>query len=323
MSKKNKDPLFDNGLRLKRNKKSSKTKQDNIVQIIDDKSFAKGFHLMGINPDLDERKIFRFLDYEKTNKEEKDPTWYMAQWWTKYNFTNARESYQDGMYIYENESRVVKVNPAKGYLYTELNAGVEYDTPRKHNESWPHILIEQFFSEEVYLKDVEKIIAKLKVKIIKVENKMSDEEYDENNHTAQLCWYFTLNNNPPEGKEDSGIIGDYLWFGIPIYDYRYPTIQKSAIIDSGFEGSTNKMIYSMSNDIYLPTPLEFNKEYSIEVDIMPYIKDAYEYAQKHNALVDVKMKNLMFRYMNFGWELPGTFNVASEIKGLDVKIYYK
>lgn len=296
---------------------------DNKVEIIDDNHFKTGFHLLGISPVESKREIFRWLNYNNTAEETKEPVWYMAQWWTKYNFANSQEKYENDLYVYQNESRVVKVNPKTGYLYTELNAELEYDHPREQNESWPHILIEQNFADDVYLNNIEKIIAKVDVNILKVENKTGP-KYNPDYHAAQLLWYFTIRNKPLDGSEEEvGVTGDYMWFGVPIYDSRYSVIKEHSSIDSGFDGATGKLIYSMSNGVYLPTPIDLEKTYYIEVDILPYIRKAYNYAQQNGALKNVKFENLVFDNMNFGWELPGTFNVASEIQNMSVEVYYK
>ncbi len=250
----------------------------------------------------------------------------MARWNNPEGFdspTSTEEKIGDE-YVYTDSSKVVRVNPETGYLYTELDTSKIYDHPRVYGEPWPHLLIEQDF-ESIDITRAERIMASISFRIVKCDNLMGD-AYNSNIHTGHFLWYFTLRNEVPEGAtfEEAGRNGDFLWYGVPLYDYRTPNgMAESAVIDGGVEGAGNgKLIYSMPTTDYLP-PIEIGTLYQVEVDILPYMRRAYERAQEMKMLENVRFENLRFSYMNLGWEVPGTFHVASEFTDLSVKVYLK
>ena len=58
--------------------------------------------------------------------------------------------------------------------------------------------------------------------------------------------------------------------------------------------------------------------YEFTYDALPKVKEAIEEAQKLGALKNVKAENLTINYMNFGWEVPGTFNVSATVEEIDI-----
>ncbi len=297
------------------------TEKDNSVELLDDTSFKNGFGLKGVSTTMG-GKVFRHLT---TDNLDVSYNWNMAQWWTKYDFQYANYNVVDGVHVYSNESRTVKVDTANKSLYMQLAASKEYDRPRKNGENWPHILIEQTSSNIQRVANASKVIVSIDFTIISCEMKMSSSEYSPNDHAAQFLWYFTLTNLLPDGYVDTdlGKHGDYFWFGIPLFDSRYPNgVDEYKHVDSGFVGATNKLIYSLSNKTYLNNPIEFGKEYHIEIDILPYLKEAFIYGVTNGALSNCQWGNMYLGYMNLGWELPGTFDVESEIKNISCKVIF-
>ena len=292
------------------------------LEVIRDNHFARGFGVRG-ETTATGTQVFKVLDYQGTA--EQPHVWDMARWNNPEGFdseTSTEEKVGDE-YVYTDSSKVVRVNPETGYLYTELDASKVYDHPRENGEGWPHILIEQNF-ESIDITRAERIMASISFRIVKCDNLMGD-AYNSNIHTGHFLWYFTLRNEVPEGAtfEEAGQNGDYLWYGVPLYDYRTPNgMSESAVVDGGAAGTTGKLIYSMPTTDYLP-PVEIGTLYQVEVDILPYMRRAYERAQEMKLLENVRFENLRFSYMNLGWEVPGTFHVASEFTDLSVKVYLK
>lgn len=292
-----------------------------VVQLFNDLSFSNGFGLKGVSTTMGS-EVFRHLTADNPDG---DYYWHMAQWWTKYDMQYAEYEVINGVHIYKNESHEIRIDNKNNSLYMKLLASKEYDKPRENGQNWPHILIEQH-SKQVKIAGAKKVIASMDFKIIRCDNMMSPSEYDPSRHAAQYLWYMTLRNLVPEGSDPNevGKNNDYFWFGIPIYDNRSPLgSEEYKMVDQGFVGATNKLIYSMSNKVYLKNlPLEFGKTYHIEVDILPYLKDAYIYGIQNGALVNSNWENMYLGYMNFGWELPGTFDVESEVSNISTKVYY-
>ncbi|MCK9310272.1 MAG: hypothetical protein M0P99_08365 [Candidatus Cloacimonetes bacterium] len=316
--------IFISGCEKRDNNDDNDDNDDKNVELLEDPIFATGFNLLGISPVEDGRTIKKHLDYGSTALPSSRPIWYMAQWWTPYDVVDATYKEVNNVHIYETPSRILKMNPEdNGYLYMELFGSKEYENgPRELNEPWTHALIEQNFSESVGMSELSSLILKMEVTIHHVNNLMGS-DYDPGKHAAQLLWYITLRNVVPEGSEDVGQNGDFLWFGIPIYDNRNDFIPHSAHIDQGAAGTTGKLIYSMSSKYYFDEKIQMNKTYNIEIDVLPYLKEAFIYAINNNALVGARFENMQIGYMNFGWEVPGTFDVASTIRGISIKAIRK
>ena len=296
------------------------------IQLLEDPTFSTGFQLLGISPVVDGRTIQKHLDYNGEALPSTRNVWFMAQWWTPHDVKNATYQKINGVHTYTTESRTLHMNPSdNGYLRIDLNASKEYiDGPRESGEPWTHALIEQTFNESVGMSELASLILKLEVTVNSVENKTGD-AYDPGKHAAQLLWYLTLQNVVPEDSDPNevGTRGDFLWFGIPIYDNRTDFIAQSAHLDQGGPGTTNKLIYSMSSRNYFDEKIQMGKTYQIEIDVLPYLQEAFLYAINNNALVNAQYQNMQIGYMNLGWELPGTFDVSSTFRGISIKAIKK
>lgn len=295
--------------------------------LLRDKKFAYGLGVKGLVADTEGAKIARYFDYGGTVENPKENCkWQLGQWSGKSDLRNAVETkLSDGSYNYTDGGKSVTFNPETGVFNLSIDGACEYDHPRTVNEGWAHSLIEQSF-ERKRLEEAEHLYFKLRFTLDYVENLMSATEYNAGLHAAQLLWYVTFRNDPAEnsfenGEYVNGKSGDWFWFGIPIYDSRYDSVRASASYDKG----TNAYISGLSNSYYLPTPLETGVDedgipwtYEFKYDALPMVKSAIEEAQKLGALKNVKMENLTLNYMNFGWELPGTFNVSATIEEIDI-----
>ncbi|MDG0888961.1 hypothetical protein [Paracholeplasma manati] len=296
------------------------------IELLEDPTFATGFQLLGISPVEDGRTIQRHLNYNGEALPSTRNVWFMAQWWTPYDVTDATYEKLNGVHTYTTESRTLYMNPSdEGYLRIDLNASKEYlDGPRELGQPWTHALIEQNFNASVGMSELSALILRLEVTVNSVENKTGP-TYDPGKHAAQLLWYLTLQNVVPEDSNPAevGTRGDFLWFGIPIYDNRTDFISQSAHLDQGGPGTTNKLIYSMSSRNYFDEKIQMGKTYQIEIDVLPYLQEAFLYAINNNALVNAQYENMQIGYMNLGWELPGTFDVSSTFRGISIKAIKK
>ena len=161
--------------------------------------------------------------------------------------------------------------------------------------------------------------------IIFVINKANNMDKNQAIPCAQLLWYFTITDQKngdtsyESGKWDGGTPNQFMQFGLPIYDSRYDFIEAYQHADSGFVGATNTIIYNISNREYFNEKLIIGKKYSICVDILPYLKKAYLYGAENGAMDNCEWADLVINYMNFGWELPGSFDTSVTVSKLSVK----
>ena len=299
--------------------------------LLSDSSFKNGFGLF--SPETTTAHVEdRLIDYNGEAETdfynpEADHSYYwtMCQWWTPYNFVNATYSKNGETHIYENESRRLEVNPGEGSLHMELNADMEYEEkfggPRDPAASWSHFLIQQNFPSELVKSPstFEGLYVEMDVTI--EESTYLGEGQPLGAECAQLLFYFCLFNRVPadSNPEEVGVNGTGMWFGVPIYDSRYDYVDRYIGGDTGFVGSTNRMIYSIPSQSYMGRgPVEMNHTYKIRIDVLDLLKEAFIYGVKNDYLPNCLWNNLYLTYMNFGWELPGQYKVSSTLSNLDI-----
>ena len=299
--------------------------------LLSDSSFKNGFGLF--SPETTTAHVEdRLIDYNGEAETdfynpEADHSYYwtMCQWWTPYNFVNATYSKNGETHIYEHESRRLEVNPGEGALHMELNADMEYEEkfggPRDPAASWSHFLIQQNFPSELVKSPstFEDLYVEMDVTI--EESTYLGEGQPLGAECAQLLFYFCLFNRVPadSNPEEVGVNGTGMWFGVPIYDSRYDYVDRYIGGDTGFVGSTNRMIYSIPSQSYMGRgPVEMNHTYKIRIDVLDLLKEAFIYGVKNDYLPNCLWNNLYLTYMNFGWELPGQYKVSSTLSNLDI-----
>lgn len=298
-----------------------KTLQSHIA----DSNFKNGFEQM--SQYTTDAHVEGVLDYggnretDHYNPESENKTyWQHCQWWSPFNFMNATYSKVGDTHRYQNESRLMEVNPEKGTLKMALNSGAEYDYlyggKLPADKSWAHFLIQQSFPPELYIPvhEYDEIRVKLDITIDKADYVGKEaKKYD--SECAQLLFYFSIAERDPE----TGKAGNTMWFGVPIFDSRYNYVPEHHAMDTGFTGATGKLIHSISSKEYMGTgPVQMGKKYSIDLNVREHIQDAFVRAISENIFKDANWKNFTIYYMNFGWELPGEYDVSATISYLDV-----
>ncbi|MEQ4206735.1 hypothetical protein [Actinopolymorpha sp. B9G3] len=200
-----------------------------------------------------------------------------------------------------------------GGLWLEAMASAEYDRPRQPGEPWPHLLVEQVWGAAgVRLVDLAKLQFGLTARVDHVVNCMSPAEYDPGLHAAQVTAYFTLQNR----NESSPDYGNLVWFGVPVVDNRYDIPPAHYAEDAGHTGPTNQFIAVMPGSEFWDRSIKDGRWHSIRTDLLPFLHHAFSVAQQGGYLPRTRVEELRITTFNFGWELPGAFDVALQVKPL-------
>lgn len=294
------------------------------TQYINDNKFVRGFEVYpadrsfkdGSSPD-DRWSLSSRLYYGGNEKQ--NFAWTVRQAGDAYGLgdvynpttTNVPE-YKDGFYIFKDHSKSLSVNPAEGAIRYELNTSLEYETARTSMEPWCHLLLEEGLSSRIDVSAISELTLSLDCTLDKLENHMSKADYNPNLHTCQFLIYFVCNT---AASLDAG---DYLWFGVPLYDYRYTVISEYGNVDAGTSGNTGKFIYSMSTESYLPSGITVGEENHISVNMRSALAHGLEVARGKGKLLNTTVNDLSIEYMNMGYEIPGTFDSAMTIANLSL-----
>lgn len=283
-----------------------------------DVAFEKGFALTPLDPKIVqenggfEKICVDTLYFEKQNV---TPIWKMAQWYSKHDLGHTIPVKDpNGALVYANQGKKV-VRNTDGSLWLEINTSQEYDKPRQEGEPWPHLLIEQTFARCPNIGKVKQLNFSMEIKLEKCERKMSDSEYDTGMHTAQSPFYFVLKNVNNHSKD----FNSFIWLGIPSYDYRYRQMNNEDAIS--WDLGTATYIYNVPQlPIWGDITFEDKQWHQAQVDVLPLIKKGIERMREKGYFTDTVWEDLEISGMNFGWEVPGTFDAAVSVKNMSLKV---
>ncbi|TJZ59994.1 hypothetical protein FAZ15_13995 [Sphingobacterium olei] len=244
------------------------------------------------------------------------PIWGMAEWGTRYFLTESDRVEDAHSVSYVNAGKTIsfKKAPHAGNIAMQVTTSSEYVRPRREGEDWPHLLIEQSFPDQPFVKDLKGLILHFRGKLTKAEMKMAQQDFNPGLHAAQFQLFITVQNMNP----NSAYYGDFLWFGIPFYDNRNAQIPVYAAKDIGKDDASGKFIYSAGTTDFMKGTFHGGNEVTIEKDIYPLIVNALKMAKQRGYLTGSFDGDFRITGMNLGWELPGTFDVGFEINDFDI-----
>lgn len=296
---------------------------ENMRRLLTDTNFKGGFNLLTTKT-TNGRNLSGVLNYE--GKAVGEPSWEMAQWWApdEFDFINADfNEPSDGVYDYRGQSRHCLIDTNKNEITLDQNSWLEYQTlyghSRNGSENWSHFLLEQNFKEPAKMVELEHVYVHLEF----ILNKSTNMDEGQPIPCAQISWYFTVTDVKNGNSQYESGDNDFYWFGLPLYDSRFDFVDDYHHVDSGFVGATNKLIYSVGSRNFLPEKIQIGKKYIIDVDILPWLKQAYNYGLMNGAMQNSNVQDLFLNYMNIGWELPGSYDVSITLKNLSVVVENK
>ncbi|MHA4894603.1 hypothetical protein ACXZ1K_07630 [Pedobacter sp. PWIIR3] len=285
----------------------NKSKQ---IEIISDTRFQNGIGLIGessAHPDV----IDTLYPFGKTKRE---LTWKMPQWATRYNLKGVQPRVEKDTVIYANQGKKVSFLRSGNTTLVglEIFGGNEYIEPRVANEAWPHLLLEQR-TNQMRLDQMKRLDYTISARLMYANN-LTGPSYNAGLHAAQVTLYLLVQN---VNKSSSGL-GDYFWFGLPLYDSRHPILEEYAAQDLGKEDATKKFILNVASTTLFAGSLHQSKWVDIKKDIYPLLIKAFNTAKANGYLKSTELADLAIESTNVGWEIPGTFNAGIQFKNLSL-----
>ena len=293
------------------NEISDEAKAD-TVSLLGDRSFRNGLSLKGTSSA--HSPTGKYLS--PFGKAQINSVWELAEWESKYQLSQDMMETDGDTRIYRDPGKMISFRESDGdyHIRMDVISSNEYTAPRKAGEGWPHLLLEQSFPEKVLLKDLKGLLLGFSGRLVGAEMKMPADRFDKGLHSAQFQLFITAQDLNPQSPG----YGDYLWFGIPFYDYRYREAEVYAAKDIGKDDATGKFIYSLANRDFMKGSFHDGEWITISKDLLPEIKKAIGIARERGYLKQSAEEDLRISGMNIGWEVPGTFDVAFEFKGFNI-----
>lgn len=286
-------------------------------EVIRDGQFERGFAVSPLDPVIVQQEGAKKANTDTLFffQQNVEPIWQLSQWYSKYDLADTPPKKKS-------DQSISYVNPGKritherdGSLLLEIITSTEYSHPRKEGETWPHLLIEQKIEERVLIGDAKKILFSMEMKLVKCENKMDKEEFNESLHTAQTPLYFILRNINPDAEDYNSSI----WFGIPSFDYRYINMNEQEVIS--WDIGTQMYIYNVPQRlVWGDISFQDMKWHQAKVDLLPLIKRAVKAIQEKGFFITTQLSDLALTEMNFGWEVPGIFDAAILVRDISLKV---
>ncbi|TWU30081.1 hypothetical protein [Bythopirellula polymerisocia] len=283
------------------------------IALIDDNDFQRGFVVWSPKPGM-KRETGKLAPLANQG----EPVWGLAQWHSRFDL--AQSNISPGLMRYAHEAKSVEFDfsdPAGGTITLGLEGMTEYDGKApERGAAWPHLLVERQLLAHPSLTEIASVPFRFSYRLIQ-EEWHRPEGWDAERHTAQFVFYITVQNQNPQ----SAGFRDFLWFGVPIYDTRYRHNPQRAAIDfsTKHKKGTGKFIFRPDSNHFTDQSAQDGRWITIDVDLLPLMKEALTKAWELGYLTDSRdMQDYHLGSMNFGWEVPGTMNVAMQVKGLSL-----
>ena len=279
-------------------------------ELIQDPKFRCGVYLHEPQPGKHVRYGELRIDTDK------QPAWALLQWSSRFSLDpHAAMKSSGGTLTCSNAAKAIVLSSRRqdGDIVLAANTGNEYVAPgRKAGEPWVHLLVEQQFEPPQSLGNLESVRFHVEARLLKSE-RTPGHLYDPGTHAAQFQIFFTVQNRNPK----SAGYGDLVWFGIPIYDNRdrFPKEFKQQDF-----GGTAKFIFTPDGRTFTAQTAHDAKWITIDKDLLPLMREALETAWGRGFLKESKtLSDYYIGGMNMGWELPGSFDVAMQVRKLSCK----
>ncbi|MBE0535616.1 MAG: hypothetical protein IH624_08090 [Phycisphaerae bacterium] len=282
-----------------------------VVSLFADMQFRGGFLLGYADPAMG-RKVEAVL---KSSPSEAEPVWRLCQWATQYSLADVPCTRSlNGDITWENAGKKVVVGVG-GDLVLDIRGKAEYgEHVRQAGESWPHLLIEQDATRIHRLSDLASVDLAIDLRLLSFEDHLPAGRFDPGLHAAQFQLFFIVRNINP----DSPGHNNYIWFGVPFFDSRHDIPPAYMAPDAGKKDATGKFIYTIDGRQVNQTPMKEGTWTRIQTDLLPHIRQALTTAAKRSYLKSSNPEDFAVVNMNLGWEIPGAYNAAVQLKSLKI-----
>ena len=280
-------------------------------ELIGDRHFRQGFNVYDPKPG---RLVPRgHLTWDDSQAK---PVWNLAQWSSKYSIAGAKpERLPSGAVRFGNEAKTVVVaslDNEEGELVLGVTASVEYaGRARRKGERWPHLLVSQRFAYKPAVADVKQALFRVAVRL-RHSALHRTPDCTPQLHAAQFQVFFNIQNL---NRKSPGY-GDFLYFGIPLYDSRWRVPRPFAQPDAA-----GKFIYTPSGDRYTNKSAHDGNWVTVDCDILPIVLEGLHKAWQRGFLTDSRnLGDYRIAAMNMGWEVPGILDVEMQVRDLSLRV---
>src|SRR5262249_4481218 len=189
------------------------------------------------------------------------------------------ERSDQGIVRFATATKAVTFGPAKGNERTVVllvRGSREYGGHlRSPDQPWPHLLVEQPLTQQPSLTELASLRFRITYQLLRAQTNGPGPLRAW--HCAQFQAVIIVKNL----NQASAGYGDYLWFGIPLYDSRYRVPPEYAGTDAVGSG---KFVYSAPGKAFGEPPAGKGDWVNIDCDLVQLIRQGVERAWKNNFM---------------------------------------
>jgi len=286
-----------------------------VRQLLNDPDFLRGFVVQDPKPGKHVSRGAMQVDRKRGK-----PVWRLAQWSSRDTLAGVKPRRLDGGAVrFADAVKAVTFGSADGDdrgVFFAMNGSREYGGGfRQKGEPWAHLLAEQRIAAKPAIGE----LAGLRFRIqYRLRHAKVHEPPDEKvaPQAAQFLAYLSVQDLD---RRSVGY-GDYLWFGVQMYDNRYRIPRPHAALDKG----SGKFIFNPPGSVYTDKSVHDGGWVTIDRDVLPLIREGLDAARKQGFLTrSGDVNRLRVSGFNMGWELPGTIDVEMQFKDLRIDAVHK
>lgn len=275
-----------------------------------DEKYENGFTLRGTGADGYTRDVVKTYSF----REDTAPVWGLAQWYSRYQLENGKETSDEEQFLISDTSKSVRVDRKTGALTLSLNGAEEFDGVQAPGSVfWPHLLLEQGVTPK-RLDECETLRAQLSFTVDRAADRSASFGEIPICMQAQFAWFIYIQNVDP----DSGGMGEFLWFGFNLYD---PTrLYAPGTSQQDFAGGTlGNYIYTLGASESLgKESVKVGKQVSFDMDLFPAVEKALDKAHKAGFMTHTELENCAVTGMNIGFEVFDVWDISVTIHNMRV-----
>ena len=254
------------------------------------------------------------------------PVWQVAQHHSQSNVADqAWQTIRPGGFTFKDERQWLSIHPEgeDADFILGVNARSEFNGKlRGKGDAWPHLYLTQRISppdshvgpEAASLADLAELEFGANVRLL-YDRRNVDPGHNSGIHAAQFVFFLTIQNL----NRASVGHGDYYWFGVMLYDDRYPVTSLKTQRDAGSQKkpATEKLIYDIGVKPFTERVVAAGEWVDVHGDLLPHVIVGLNEAWRRGYLGDSKnLSDYRVGSAVLGWEITGLNDAAMAVRNL-------
>lgn len=297
-----------------------------VKELIPSGNFLDGFKVLSQKDHANGDLVTHLGEFVYTDSAQ-TPKWSLAQWDSGPCIWGSRVE-SDKYTLTDGVSKWVSYNPSEGSLLLRLNTEAYYNgRGAVEGDYWPHLLVETTLPYSTATESEKEFFTGAADKwLLSFDLRMPQYSATPRNgdwvRAAQLYIYFGARH-----KET----GRFVWFGLQLFDSRWKYSADNYFVDGGKADASGQMIYVIgTRNVYKgmretlwnsagTAPQAGENWLHFELDLIPYLRFMVNRGIREGDFApDTVVDDFYIDYMNYGWEIIGTFDCGVEIKNLSL-----